>query len=65
LLIHGEQDENVRPKQSEKMENALRKAGKSVEFVVLKNEGHSGWSTENEIFYLETVRDFLNKHIGE
>ena len=64
LLIHGELDENVRYKQSKNMNKALEKAGKDVEFLTLENEGHSGWSTENETLYLETVKNFLDKHIG-
>jgi dipeptidyl aminopeptidase/acylaminoacyl peptidase len=40
LLIHGADDTVVPLKQSEMMEQALRKAGKPVEMVVLKSEDH-------------------------
>lgn len=63
LLIHGEYDGIVNISQSKKMRKALKKAGVSVEFVELEDEGHYGWSLENEILYLETVNEFLSKYL--
>jgi len=40
LLIHGRDDTVVPFEQSEVMANALKHAGKSVEFVTLKHEDH-------------------------
>jgi dienelactone hydrolase len=40
LLIHGKDDTVVPYEQSDIMANALKHAGKSVEFVTLKNEDH-------------------------
>jgi len=40
LLIHGKDDTVVPYEQSDVMANALKHAGKSVEFVTLKNEDH-------------------------
>lgn len=65
LLIHGEYDDNVYINQSKVMKKALEKAGKEVNFVELKGEGHSGWSLENEIIYFEAIEAFLAKHIGQ
>lgn len=63
LLIHGEYDGIVKIAQSEDMEAALKKAGKSVVFVGLEKAGHNGWSVETEIEFLETVEAFLAKHL--
>jgi len=65
LLIHGEYDGNVDIKQSKRMEKALKNAGKEVEFLMLEDEGHSNWSLENDVLYLETIKAFLDKHIGQ
>ena len=47
------------------MEKALKKAGKDVKFIELKDDGHGGWSLENEVLYLESIEAFLNQHIGQ
>lgn len=65
LLIHGELDGNVRVEQSKRMEKALKKAGKPVTFIELEDEGHGGWSLENEMIYLESIEAFLQEHIGQ
>ena len=65
FLIHGEDDGIVHVEQSKDMEKALKKAGKEVKFIELKDEGHGGWSLENEVLYLESIEAFLNQHIGQ
>lgn len=62
LLIHGEWDGRVEYHHSKKMEKALKRAGKDVEFVTLEEEGHSNWKLENHVFYMETIETFLTKH---
>ncbi len=63
LLIHGEHDGIVDISQSLKMQKELIKVGADVEFLKLKNVGHSGWDLENKILYLETVEDFVSRHL--
>lgn len=63
LLLHGEYDRIVSVEQSQDMAEALRKAGKNVEYVELTGAGHSNWSLENNILYLETIEGFLSKHL--
>ncbi|NGM50018.1 S9 family peptidase [Caulobacter sp. 602-2] len=46
LLVHGLKDTIVSAKQSKIMAAALRKAGKSVEHVELRDSGHRGWEPE-------------------
>jgi dipeptidyl aminopeptidase/acylaminoacyl peptidase len=40
LVAHGEQDERVHPKQSAELVDALRRDGKTFEYVTYKTEGH-------------------------
>ena len=63
LLIHGEYDGIVDISQSRKMHKALTKAGVPVEFLRLKDEGHYNWGLENRVLYLETINEFLSKHL--
>jgi dipeptidyl aminopeptidase/acylaminoacyl peptidase len=63
LLIHGEYDGIVEYKQSEDMNDALEKAGKSVEFITLEDAGHSGWGIKTHVLYLETIEEFVGKHL--
>ncbi len=64
LLIHGEWDGRVEIHHAEKMEKALKKAGKDVTYLELEEEGHNNWDLENDILYLETIKSFLDQHIG-
>lgn len=64
LLIHGDQDTNVPTDQSHRMERALKKAGKDVKLIIVKNEDHSGWDTDHEKAALQAVADFIEAHIA-
>ena len=64
LLIHGEYDGIVSIDQAKSMRRALQKAGAEVEFVEFKFEGHGGWPLEIEIQYLETIEQFVSKHLA-
>ena len=62
LLIHGKDDVVVDIDQRHLMENALRAAGKSVEFVALKNEDHWLSRSDTRQFLLESAVAFIEKH---
>ncbi|MCX7359566.1 MAG: alpha/beta fold hydrolase [Alphaproteobacteria bacterium] len=66
LLIHGRDDYTVRVEQSEAMRDALRRAGKQVEYLDFEHEGHywSNWEPENRQRMLETVGQFLSQNNG-
>jgi len=59
LLIHGDQDTRVSIAHSQRMEVALRKAGKPVEFVTLKGEDHNLQHTETSAEFLNAQVKFL------
>jgi dipeptidyl aminopeptidase/acylaminoacyl peptidase len=62
LLIHGKDDTVVQFEQSEIMERELKRAGKPVEFVALKNEDHwlSREATRTQM--LDAAVAFLEKN---
>jgi dipeptidyl aminopeptidase/acylaminoacyl peptidase len=64
LLIHGKDDTVVPISQSEVMEKALLKEGKSVEFVALNGEDHWLSDGDTRIETLRAMSDFVEAHIG-
>ena len=62
LLIHGKDDTVVPYEQSEIMADALKKAGKSVEFVTLKHEDHWLSTGATRLQMLQATADFLRTH---
>lgn len=63
LLIHGEEDYVVDIEQSERMEAALRDAGKSVQFIRLKDTGHEWAKDEEGRRQFQAVLDFVDEHL--
>jgi dipeptidyl aminopeptidase/acylaminoacyl peptidase len=59
LLIHGKDDTVVAYEQSEVMERALKRAGKSVELVTLKREDHWLSRSATRLQMLEATVAFL------
>ncbi|MGF1543661.1 MAG: alpha/beta hydrolase family protein [Parvularculaceae bacterium] len=64
LLLHGVDDTVVPFGHSRRMERALRKAGKDVRLVKLKNEDHWLSSAETRIQTLRELDRFVSAHIG-
>ena len=64
LLLHGDQDWTVPIEQSEIMDKALKKAGRTVTFSRYEGAGHGGWSREDEIKSLKEMLEFVDKYIG-
>jgi dipeptidyl aminopeptidase/acylaminoacyl peptidase len=63
LLVHGERDGRVPIEHGEKMRDALKDAGKPVEWMAVKDAGH-GFDLEDRRRVYETLLAFLDKHIG-
>lgn len=64
LLIHGNRDTNVHLDQSQRMERALKAAGKTVRLLVYQGEDHSGWRPENETAALGEAGAFIRSYIA-
>ncbi|MEO5597428.1 MAG: S9 family peptidase [Novosphingobium sp.] len=62
LLIHGKDDTVVLYNQSSDMAAALRKAGKTVEFVTLQNGDHWLTQSSNRLAMLQAAVTFIEKY---
>jgi dipeptidyl aminopeptidase/acylaminoacyl peptidase len=62
LLFHGDEDVNVSIEHSEKMERALKKADKSVEFIEYEEVEHSLRRNQPRIDMLRRIGAFLDRH---
>ena len=61
LLVHGEIDNNVHPANTSRVVNALIKAGKRFDLLMLPNQRH-GFGDMNEYFYWRLV-DYFSEHL--
>ena len=64
LLIHGDIDDVVRDQQSRIMEDALKKAGKSVKLVILRGQDHSLSTKNARVTAMTEIMTFVNEAIG-
>ena len=64
LLAHGDRDANVNIAQSEKMDAALRAAGKSSELIRFKDLDHQLNDSDARVLLLTRIGEFLDKTIG-
>lgn len=64
LIMHGINDPRVKLEQSELMVDALRKAGKQVEYVTFKGDGHGNMRWSNNLSMYRKTEDFLAQCIG-
>ena len=65
LIIHGNLDSVVPVGQAEMMEQALRKENKEVKMIKFPYSGHGISGIKNRSRYLEEIKLFINKHIGD
>lgn len=63
LLIHGTHDNRVHPGGSQLMYDALKAAGKPVEYLKVEGQGHGFKGFENQKLYYETIFDFIEKYV--
>lgn len=67
LLMHGEADEITLASQSERMREALERAGKPVRYVAFEGNVYhpwDGWTSRDAARLLEEMETFLDEHIG-
>lgn len=62
LLIHGVEDEIVPVEQAELMYDAVRAAGKPVEYVPIEGDGHNLLFQRTRVTTMESVAAFLMEH---
>ncbi len=64
LIIQGENDPRVKRAQSDRMVAELKKQGKKVKYMLIKNEGHGIRKWPNRIKVYRAVDNFLAKCLG-
>jgi dipeptidyl aminopeptidase/acylaminoacyl peptidase len=60
LVAHGELDERVSPKQSQQLVEALRRLGKTYEYVTYPTESHGFLHAEPQIDFYRRLERFLD-----
>jgi dipeptidyl aminopeptidase/acylaminoacyl peptidase len=64
LIAQGANDPRVKKAESEQIVEALRKAGKPVEYLLFPDEGHGFARPENRLKFYAAAEAFLAKHLG-
>ncbi|MEO8002240.1 MAG: alpha/beta fold hydrolase [Arenimonas sp.] len=64
LLGAGREDKTAPALHTERMRDAIIKAGGSVDTVIYEGEGHGNYLIKNQIDWASRVLDFLDKNIG-
>ena len=64
LLVHGGKDKTTVLDQAEAMRDALVKAGRSPEWMLVDREGHGFYDSEHRKEFYQRLEAFLAKHIG-
>ena len=64
LIVQGANDVRVKQDQSDRMVEALRAAGKPVEYVVISGEGHRIRHWKNRLTLFRKTEDFLADCLG-
>jgi dipeptidyl aminopeptidase/acylaminoacyl peptidase len=64
LIGQGANDPRVKQAESEQIVEAVRKAGKPVEYIVFEDEGHGFARPENRLKFNAAMEAFLAKHLG-
>jgi dipeptidyl aminopeptidase/acylaminoacyl peptidase len=62
LIIHGTDDTVVPIDQSQRMERALKDAGKDVQFITYKGQTHWEDIASSRLSMIQTAMDFIQKH---
>jgi len=63
LILHGDQDQRVHPKQSQQLIEALRRENKVFEYVLYHGEGHGLLQKANQLHFYATLERFLDWYL--
>lgn len=64
LIVHGAKDVRVRIDQAERMVNALKDAGKPIEYLPIADMGHAAGWWVHRLAFLRKTEDFLHGCLG-
>ena len=63
LIAHGERDERVSPRQSEELVDALRRHGKTFEYVTYPTEAHGLLRAGPQLHFYRRLERFLDWYL--
>jgi dipeptidyl aminopeptidase/acylaminoacyl peptidase len=63
LVLHGEKDERVHPKQSAQLVEALKREGKVFEYYLYEGEGHGFLRRDTLLHFYATLERFLDWYL--
>ena len=63
LLVQGEKDDRAPVIHADKLAQRLNELGHEYQYIVMPNEGHGFFKLENRARYLQSVEQFLAKHL--
>ena len=63
LLVQGEKDDRAPVIHADKLAQRLNELGHEYQYIVMPNEGHGFFKPENRARYLQSVEQFLAKHL--
>ncbi|MBD3336191.1 MAG: prolyl oligopeptidase family serine peptidase, partial [Candidatus Eisenbacteria bacterium] len=64
FIAQGANDPRVKKEESLQIVNALREAGKTVEYLEFPDEGHGFARPENRLKFYAEAEEFLAEHLG-
>ena len=64
LIAQGANDVRVKQAESDQIAEAIRKNGRSVEYIVFANEGHGLARADSRLKFYAAVESFLAKYLG-
>jgi dipeptidyl aminopeptidase/acylaminoacyl peptidase len=64
LIGQGANDPRVKQAESEQIVEAMKKAGKPVEYALYTDEGHGFARPENRLHFFAIAEEFLAKYLG-
>ncbi|MFO0878617.1 MAG: S9 family peptidase [Gemmataceae bacterium] len=64
MIAQGANDPRVKQAESEQIVAAIKKAGKPVEYLLFKDEGHGFARPENRMKFFAAAELFLSTHLG-
>jgi dipeptidyl aminopeptidase/acylaminoacyl peptidase len=64
LIGQGANDPRVKQAESDQIYEALKTAGRTVEYVIYKDEGHGFARPENRLHFYALAEAFLGRHLG-
>jgi dipeptidyl aminopeptidase/acylaminoacyl peptidase len=64
MIYHGAKDKLIPVSHAQRMVDALKQSGKSVDYLLASEEAHGFSNPESEMAVYRAIELFLHKHLG-